>query len=438
MLPPRLIHILNASGTGETVSQWQVYINQSSVTATLIWNIPTTDVAPSHSSLSQVEVIPVSHPTLDKPPHSRSHKSPSSRRRDRRRRERWKARRGVGNLTPQFHPEAPHHEGQDSPPFHNIVCETGMDYPSNLPSPRNCDNRTVLDSASSDSLSSAHGRSGNPDPHCPPKDLACASKDISPDTTALSSIDPNDKKLSGSDRHGYTDSELSHHDSTTSTSSDYSDCDLSFNIALLDHEDTGPEVPPSSSCHNDSPSIMYTANLLDYSGDEVTASSSKAPSIIPQQSDSDSDCELVDIPPSSLQTGMVDLDPPSDSGIPRSTCASRNIPVSTPAAVTPAPAVDPTVNPFSQDAGPDLPSSIPNTCRSAIDPSILSHSHRDSLDNVSVYSSSSYISQHSGAGHCSEHSDCLPSDSDTVESDIESPTCDNSNHPDTSIDPAPV
>jgi hypothetical protein len=316
------------------------------------------------------------------------------------------------------------------------VCETGMDYPSNLPSPRNCDNRTVLDSASSDSLSSAHGRSGNPDPHCPPKDLACASKDISPDTTALSSIDPNDKKLSGSDRHGYTDSELSHHDSTTSTSSDYSDCDLSFNIALLDHEDTGPEVPPSSSCHNDSPSIMYTANLLDYSGDEVTASSSKAPSIIPQQSDSDSDCELVDIPPSSLQTGMVDLDPPSDSGIPRSTCASRIIPVSTPAAVTLAPAVDPTVNPFSQDAGPDLPSSFTNTCRSAIDPSILSHSHRDSLDNVSVYSSYSDISQQSGAGHCSEHSDCLPSDSDTVESDIESPTCDSSNHPDTSIDPA--
>jgi hypothetical protein len=88
MLPASLVQVLNATGTGETLPQWQVFINQSSVTATLIWSIAPAPVG-SHTSPDQVKVTP--HPTSESPPPHRTRKSPSSRRRDRRRREKWRA-----------------------------------------------------------------------------------------------------------------------------------------------------------------------------------------------------------------------------------------------------------------------------------------------------------------------------------------------------------
>jgi hypothetical protein len=148
-----------------------------------------------------------------------------------------------------------------------------------------------------------------------------------------------------------------------------------------------------------------------------------------------------DTSPSSLQTGTVV--PPSDIVSP--TCASASIAVSATAAVIPAPVDDATINPFNQNAGPDFPPSIPNAFRSAIDPgvempqvshyssdtSMVSQSDNGSLGGVSDRYSDS---EHSSASHCSDQLDCLPSDSDTIDSDIGS-VCESISHSDASTDP---
>ena len=76
MLPASLVYVLNTTDTGETFPQWQDFINQSSVTATFIWNIAPTSVESFHASLDRVKVMP--HPTLEILPHHQNQKSPST------------------------------------------------------------------------------------------------------------------------------------------------------------------------------------------------------------------------------------------------------------------------------------------------------------------------------------------------------------------------
>jgi hypothetical protein len=133
-LPPKLQCVLNASGIGETVPQWQVAVNQSLVTVTLIWNTSpaSTAVAAHHVSPNQVKGNPV---TLDNPPR-RKHKSPSSRRRDFHRREYWKkVRRGTASPIIQTSSASHQSRGQDSPPSDlrdDSVYGAGMDTPTSV------------------------------------------------------------------------------------------------------------------------------------------------------------------------------------------------------------------------------------------------------------------------------------------------------------------
>lgn len=143
MLPPKLQSVIDACGIGETVPQWQISVTHSIVTATLIWTIPSAPVAPvSHPSCNQV-VGSHTSPTLDRPPPRRKHKSPSSRRRDLRRRERWRTQAGSIHRSPESpSPVSPcasldlHHEGQASPANHDNRClHTSLDIPSSNSTP---------------------------------------------------------------------------------------------------------------------------------------------------------------------------------------------------------------------------------------------------------------------------------------------------------------